>query len=85
MTNRGVSQAKQVNERALLADIKLRLIEQFPDVEPGVVDALIRRECGRFEGSPIRDFIPLLVEKHVRRQLVTRPSGGNGQEAKRSG
>jgi hypothetical protein len=30
----------------------------------------VRREHARFEASPIRDFIPLLIEKHARQQLT---------------
>jgi hypothetical protein len=37
-----------------------------------VVDVLIRQEHARFETSPIRDFVPLLIEKQARQQLKHR-------------
>jgi hypothetical protein len=62
----------QVREETLLVDIERRLIDEFPCVAPAVVDVLIRQEHARFETSPIRDFVPLLVEKQARQQLKHR-------------
>ena len=62
----------QVREETLLVDIERRLIDEFPCVSPVVVDVLIRQEHARFETSPIRDFVPLLVEKQARQQLKHR-------------
>jgi hypothetical protein len=59
----------QGGETTLLADIERRLIDEFPGVSLVVVDVLIRQEHARFETSPIRDFVPLLVEKQARQQL----------------
>jgi hypothetical protein len=64
----------QVNEETLLADIERRLVDEFPYVSPMVVDTLIRKEHARFKASRIRDFVPLLVEKHARRELKHKPS-----------
>ena len=61
-----------VREETLLVDIERRLIDEFPCVSPVVVDVLIRQEHARFETSPIRDFVPLLVEKQARQQLKHR-------------
>ena len=62
----------QVREETLLVDIERRLIDEFPCVSSVVVDVLIRQEHARFETSPIRDFVPLLVEKQARLQLKHR-------------
>ena len=67
-------QTMQVSEETLLAEIQRRLIGEFPSVSPVVVDTLIRAEHARFEGSRIRDFIPLFVEKRARRDLKGRPN-----------
>jgi len=64
-----MEKVSQVSEQTLLADIERRLIDEFPGVSPAVVDVLIRREHARFDTSPIRDFVPLLVEKQARQQL----------------
>ena len=59
----------QVSEETLLADIERRLVDEFPRVAPTAVNTLIRKEHARFKTSRIRDFVPLLVEKHARREL----------------
>jgi hypothetical protein len=64
----------QIDEEALLGEIQRRLLDEFPSASPRVVDILIRAEHARFEGSRIRDFIPLFVEKRARRDLRARPN-----------
>ena len=62
-------ETSQASEEKLLADVGRRLISEFPQVSPEAVDALIRREHSRFDSSRIRDFVPLLVERHAREHL----------------
>jgi hypothetical protein len=64
----------QISEETLLADIQRRLLDEFPDVATAAINTLIRKEHARFETSQIRDFVPLLVEKHARRELKHKPS-----------
>lgn len=58
-----------VSEQTLIAGIETRLLRQFPDIHPDVLDAAVREEHSRFQTSTIRDFVPLLVEKQVRQRL----------------
>ena len=60
----------EVTERCALAEIERRLLQDFPGATPADVDAVVRRAHARFDSSPIRDFIPLFVEKHARQHLV---------------
>jgi hypothetical protein len=46
-----------------------RWLDEFPDVATAAINTLIRKEHAGFETSQIRDFVPLLVEKHPRREL----------------
>jgi hypothetical protein len=64
----------QVSEETLLAEIQRRLLDEFPHIAPAAVNTLIREEHARFETSRIRDFVPLFVEKHARRDLKGRPN-----------
>ena len=64
----------QVGEETLLAEIQRRLLDEFPTTSPLLVNTLIRNEHARFETSRIRDFVPLFVEKHARRDLKGRPN-----------
>lgn len=61
-----------ISEQARIAEIERRLTEQFPEVDTDVLDEVVRQHHSRFQASPIRDFVPLLVEKGVRRELAGR-------------
>ena len=65
-----MSEVTHISEQTLIADIERRLNEQFPDLMPDLVDAAVRTEHARFLSSPIRNFVPLLVEKNVRQHLT---------------
>ena len=46
-----------------------RLLEQFPTLPPELVDAAVARFHREYDGRPIREFVPLLVERQVREHL----------------
>ncbi len=60
----------EITEATALAEVKRRLMQEFPHVAPADVDAAVAAGHARFENRPIRDFIPLFVEKHARQRLV---------------
>ncbi|WP_371514933.1 three-helix bundle dimerization domain-containing protein [Mycobacterium sp. 1164966.3] len=62
-------QVSPISEEPVLAHLERRLVHEFPRVSPEHVDAVVRREHARFDASPIRGFIPLFIEKHVRDEL----------------
>jgi len=43
--------------------------DQFPNLPPEVVDAAVARFHREYNGRPIREFVPLLVERQVREHL----------------
>ncbi len=47
-----------------------RLAERFPHVSPERIEQLVRERHGEFEGAPVRDFVPVLVEHDVKRLLT---------------
>lgn len=60
----------EITEATALAEVKRRLIQEFPDVAPTAVDAAVAAGHARFENRPIRDFVPLFVERHARQRLM---------------
>ncbi|WP_310784819.1 three-helix bundle dimerization domain-containing protein [Mycobacterium sp. Z3061] len=60
----------RISEQTRIAEIERRLMEQFPQVNAALLDETVREHHSRFAASPIRDFIPLLVEKRVRQELT---------------
>ncbi len=52
--------------------VTARLKERFASVPPPVVDALVADLLAEFDESPIRSFVPLLVERLARDRLAAR-------------
>lgn len=46
--------------------------EEFFTVPPAAIAALVATEYRRYTGRPVRDFVPMLVERAVRAQLRQR-------------
>ncbi|MFD9666977.1 three-helix bundle dimerization domain-containing protein [Rhodococcus sp. NPDC059968] len=62
-----------VSEAQHIDAIRARLYRRNPDLHPYVVDETIDTALHRFDGCPIRDFVPLLVERAATRALDASP------------
>jgi hypothetical protein len=49
-----------------------RLAERFPEVDTAEVAQAVDESRPEFDGSPIRDFVPLFVERSARHRLRQR-------------
>ena len=58
------------NEQSVLSEIAERLAQQYPAVPPAVVSNVVRDVHAKFVGRPIRDFVPLFVERDVKAELA---------------
>ena len=56
------------DEETALAAVQARLTRRFPDLHPDVVEAAVRLAHSTLDG-PVRDFVPLLVERAARDRL----------------
>ncbi|MHA6761308.1 three-helix bundle dimerization domain-containing protein [Streptacidiphilus sp. PAMC 29251] len=64
----------ELQEEAALERVREQLHRRYdPVVSPGEVDRVLRRTRHRFEGRPVRTFVPILVERSVRVELDQRP------------
>lgn len=52
-----------------MAEVQERLEARFPELDPTVIEAAIRVAAAEITG-PIRDFVPLLVERAARDRLA---------------
>ena len=57
------------SEETALRASAARLCARFSTVAPEVVDEVLRATYARFDGRPIRDFVPLLVERAAAERL----------------
>ncbi|MGV0813096.1 hypothetical protein ABQF34_14135 [Mycolicibacterium boenickei] len=64
-----------ISEDVKMAEVVTRLGAAYPETPADDVAGCVRRAQERFQSSPIREFVPLLVERRVRAELA-RPTVG---------
>ncbi len=57
-------------EAIAMEHIAQRLAERFPTVPADTIASAIHDRYARFEGSRVRDFVPVLVERSVKHELA---------------
>jgi hypothetical protein len=57
-----MTQTEEIRALDALAD---RLRGRFPDAPPDGIKSMVEKVHHQYDGSPIRDFIPVLVEREV--------------------
>lgn len=62
------------HEGRALAEVVERLVDRFPDLPEDRIRAVVASTHREFEGHRIRDFVPILVERHARAQLKDNPT-----------
>jgi hypothetical protein len=68
----GAADSEQVvgiSEEVMMAEVLARLGAAYPDSSADDVQGCVRRAQGHFQASPIREFVPLLVERRARAEL----------------
>ncbi len=58
-----------------MAEVQERLAARFPDLDPTVVEAAVQLAAAGITG-PVRDYVPLLVERAARERLTAVVAGG---------
>lgn len=58
------------DEETRVADVRDRLRQRFPDLDPGLVDRTVSAAHHELDGASVRDFVPILVEKRARDVLA---------------
>jgi hypothetical protein len=64
--------ARVRSEQAALQQLIGRLVEQFPEVAEDEIVSAVHGRYADFDGSPVRDFIPVLVERSARQDITSR-------------
>jgi hypothetical protein len=63
-------------EDRAIAEAAERLIKAFPGLSRDTVERAVAESRPEFEGNPIRDFVPLFVERSARLRLRTLTTAG---------
>jgi hypothetical protein len=65
-------QVIELSEQQIIDQLAGRLVDVYAEVEPESVSRIVQQEYARFDGRPIRDFIPLFVERNAKAELSKR-------------
>ena len=57
------------NEQKIIGQLVARLTDRYPTVPESTVTAVVHDVHARYDDRPLRDFIPLFVERHARAEL----------------
>ena len=61
----------EISEQLLIAEVERRLTNKYAQLPPDRISSAIQNDAHvRFEQSPIRDFVPLLVERRAHAELA---------------
>jgi hypothetical protein len=58
------------SEWTAIEQVVQRLTQKYPRVKSDTVKTVVHRNHARFDGRPVRDFIPLLVERGSQTELA---------------
>jgi hypothetical protein len=58
------------NEDDAIRHVVSRLARQFPELSTAEVERAVLGHYGSFDDRPVRDFVPMLVERATREQLA---------------
>jgi hypothetical protein len=59
------------SERTVIEQLVDRLQVSYPNLSPDMVTTVVQHHHARFDGRPVRDFVPLFVERRSRQELAT--------------
>ena len=60
----------ELSEQQIIDQIADRLAGIHPEVSPEAVTRVVQEEHARFNGRPVRDFVPLFVERYAKAELA---------------
>ena len=61
----------EMSEQTLVSEVVARLAQKFPTVPTPTIAAIVSDIHAKFDGRPLREFVPLFVERNARAALVT--------------
>ncbi|ANJ27951.1 three-helix bundle dimerization domain-containing protein [Agromyces aureus] len=60
---------KKATEQHAVAEVVDRLAEKYPGVDRDEIARIVADEYAGLEGKPVRDFVPVLVEKSAKKRV----------------
>jgi hypothetical protein len=60
----------ELSEQQVIDGIADRLTGVYPAVAPDTISRLVNEKHAGFHGRPLRDFVPLFVERYAKAELA---------------
>lgn len=58
-----------MSEQTIIDELVERLASRYPTIEQATVYSVVRDIHAKFDGRPLRDFVPLFVERNAKYEL----------------
>jgi len=59
----------ELSEQTVIDQLVVRLTSRYPAISESTVSMVVRDIYAKYDGRPLRDFIPLFVERNARNEL----------------
>ena len=59
----------ELSEQTIIDQIVVRLTSRYPTVAASTVSRVVHDIHSRYDDRPVRDFVPLLVERNAKTEL----------------
>jgi hypothetical protein len=59
----------ELSEQTIIDHLVARLTNRYPAISESTVASVVHDMHARFDGRPLRDFVPLLVERQAKSEL----------------
>jgi hypothetical protein len=56
----------ELSEQTIIDQLVARLADGFPTISASTVSDVVRDIYSRYDGRPLRDYVPLLVERNAK-------------------
>jgi hypothetical protein len=62
----------ELSEQTIIDEVTDRLTRKYPTIPPDTLTTVVQGVHARFNGRPVRDYVPLLVERLAGEELKGR-------------
>ena len=69
VNTRQTSRVIELSEQTIIDQVVERLTNCYPAISKSTVEAVVHDVHARFDGRPLRDYVPLFVERHAKSEL----------------
>jgi hypothetical protein len=59
----------ELSEQTVIEQLVVRLTSRYPTIGDSTVSSVVRDVHSRYDGRPLRDYVPLFVERHAKSEL----------------